>query len=180
MPIRLNKVLIIIFLSSLTWVGCQEDPILQPIENGNPVITPKTKASITLVQLNGHPELDPAGILWDSIDSTTLDTMGRPDVFFNISPTGNTTPVIWSQNSHFLNCDMSDTLVYTLVQPFQVQPFGTTLAVNIYDYELPDSTFMETLDFFIGEYPDPTNPYPDYVTQSKNGYSVTIGIKWEE
>lgn len=180
MPIRAYKILTIILLAAFSWTGCQEDPILQPIENGIPVITPKTKASITLIQLNTHPEFDPTGSFWDVIDTTTLDTLGRPDVFFNMSPSGNTTPVLWSQNSHFLNCGLSDTLAYTLVQPFPIEPFGTTLAVNLYDYELPDSTFMETLDFFIGEYPDPTNPYPDYVTQVKNGYSVTIGIKWEE
>ncbi|MFM7768126.1 MAG: hypothetical protein ACKO9S_09760, partial [Bacteroidota bacterium] len=40
--------------------GCQEDPILQPLENGVPVITPKTKASITVIQINTHPEFDPA------------------------------------------------------------------------------------------------------------------------
>lgn len=180
MAIRPIKILVIIFLATITWSGCQEDPILQPIENGNPVITPKSKASISVIQLNAHPDFDSAGNLWDTIDSTTFDTLGRPDVFFNISLTGNTTPVIWSQNSHFLNCNSTDTLAYTLVQPFQIEPFGTTIAVNLYDYELPDSTFMETLDFFIGEYPDPLNPYPEYVTQSKNGYSVTIGIKWEE
>jgi len=160
--------------------SCQKDPDLQPIENGNPVITPKTKAYITAIQLNTHPELDATGALWDTIDSTTLDTLGRPDIFFNITQSGSTTPVLWSQNSHFLNCGMNDTLPYFLINPHQVDPFGSTISVNLYDYELPDSTFMESLDFFIGTYPDPANPYPTSITQTKNGYSVSVGVRWEE
>ncbi|MFM7054686.1 MAG: hypothetical protein ACKOGP_09490 [Bacteroidota bacterium] len=160
--------------------GCQEDPILQPLENGVPVITPKTKASITVIQINTHPEFDPASALWDNIDSTTFDTLGRPDIFFNITAPGTTTPILWSQNSHFLNCGPNDTIPYYLLSPYAVEPFGSTITVNLYDYELPDSTFMESLDFFIGEYPDPANPYPSSITQTKNGYSVSVGIKWED
>jgi len=160
--------------------GCQKDPILQPLENGVPVITPKSKASITAIQINAHPEFDLAGGLWDTIDSTTFDTLGRPDIFFNITAQGTTAPVLWSQNSHFLNCGPNDSIPFFLLTPYAVEPFGSTITLNLYDYELPDSTFMESLDFFIGEYPDPTNPYPSSITQTKNGYSVSVGIKWED
>lgn len=174
----ISLLLLAILVTGLS--GCQEDPILQPLENGVPVITPKSKASITAIQINAHPEFDSAGALWDTIDSTTFDTLGRPDIFFNITAQGTTTPVLWSQNSHFLNCGTNDTIPYYLLTPYAVEPFGSTITVNLYDYELPDSTYMESLDFFIGEYPDPANPYPSSITQTKNGYSVSVGIKWED
>jgi hypothetical protein len=67
-----------------------------------------------------------------------------------------------------------------LPEPFSVLPFGSTIAVNLYDYELPDSTFMETFDFFVGTYSDPANPYPSALIQTKNGYTVAVGIRWED
>ena len=180
MPIRFFAIFICSLLIIMVFNGCQKDPILQEIQNGVPVFTPKTKASITAIQINAHPEFDPNGNLWDNIDSTTFDTLGRPDIFFNISEPGTTSPVLWSQNSHFLNCGPLDSIPYYILSPYQVEPFGSTIRVNLYDYELPDSTFMESLEFFIGEYPDPLNPYPTSVTQAKNGYSVSIGIRWED
>jgi hypothetical protein len=167
-------------LAVMIFNGCQKDPDLEPVEDGVPIITPKTKAFINAIQISSHPDFDPSGNLWDNIDSATFDTLGRPDIFFNISEAGTTNPVFWSQNSHFLNCGPTDTIPFYLLNPYPVEPFGSTISVNLYDYELPDSTFMESLDFFIGEYPDPLNPYPSSVTQAKNGYIVSIGIRWEE
>lgn len=180
LQIRLFGITLFSMLIFTAISGCQKDPILQEVENGVPVFTPKSKASITAIQINAHPEFDPSGNLWDVIDSTNFDTLGRPDVFFNISAAGTTTPILWSQNSHFLNCGPTDTIPFYILSPYLVEPFGTTISVNLYDYELPDSTYMESLDFFLGEYPDPLNPYPSSVTQTKNGYSVSIGIRWED
>ena len=160
--------------------SCQDDPELQPVENGIPVITPKSKAYITQIQLNSYPTTDPNGDTWDVIDSANFDTKGLPDVFFNITVPTPQPPVLWSQNSHFSNVSEVDTVPFVLLSPYEVIPFGSDIDVNVYDYELPDSTLMTTATFFIGQYPDPTKPYPDYVTSIMNGYSVTIWIKWEE
>lgn len=160
--------------------SCQDDPILEPVNDGIPVITPKSKASITFLQLNSFPQVTPAGNLWDVIDLTTNDSLGQADIFFNITDPSPQPPVLWSQQSHFDNVGENDTVPFYLLEPYEVEPFGTTIDVNIYDFELPDSTLMGTVNFLIGEYPDPLNPYPDYVTSEQNGYSVTIGIRWAE
>ncbi len=160
--------------------SCQDDPVLTPVEDGVPVITPKSKASINLIQLNSYPPVDPNGNLWDPVDSSIFDYQGAPDVFFNITDPSPQPPVLWSQLSHFSDVQTTDTVPFYLLTPHEVIPFGASIDVNIYDYELPDSTLMGTVNFLIGPYPDPLNPYPDYVTSVQNGYSVTIGIKWEE
>jgi hypothetical protein len=172
--------LLVLLAAALALPSCQDDPVLEPTDNGNPVITPKTKASITLIQLNSYPPVDPAGDLWDPIDSANFDYQGSPDIFFNITEPSPQPPVLWSQNSHFSNVTATDTVPFTLISPYQVIPFGSSIDVNVYDYELPDSTLMGTVNFLIGPYPDPLNPYPSYVTSTQNGYSVTIGIKWKE
>jgi len=163
--------------------ACQDDPELGTENGGIPVITPKTKASITIIQLNSYPPVDPNGNLWDPIDSPNFDFQGSPDAFFNITIPDPQPPVLWSQNSHFDDVTAADTVPFFLLTPYEVVPFGSSIDVNVYDYELPDSTLMGTVNFVIGPYPDPAQPdkpYPDYVTGNQNGYSVTIGIKWEE
>ena len=94
-----EKIALLLIFAAATFTACQKDPVLEALNNGQPVITPKTKASITVIQINGHPDLDSLGSTWDSIDSTNFDTLGRPDVFFNISAIGSISPVLWSQNS---------------------------------------------------------------------------------
>jgi hypothetical protein len=175
------KIVAFIVISSLSITSCQDDPVIEEVENGVPVITPKSKASIVSVQLNDFPDLDPLGMSWDTIALTApTDSFGRADIFFNFTDPSPQPPVFWSQGSHYSNVAPDDTVAFVLLDPYQVEPFGSYIDVNIYDYELPDSTLMQTVNFLIGEYPDPQNPYPDYVTTVQNGYSVTIGIKWEE
>jgi hypothetical protein len=173
-------VFFIFLLAAAMVTGCQDDPILTDIEDGVPVITPKSKASITLIQLNSFPVTDPGGNTWDIADPANFDTLGSADVYFNITIPEPQPPVLWSQNSHFLNVTETDTVPYFLLTPYEVVPFGSSIDINIYDYELPDSTLMGTVNFVIGPFPDPLNPYPSYVTTEQNGFSMTIGILWEE
>ncbi len=181
LPVSIQKTAFFIFLLfAIVATGCQDDPFLPDVENGTPVITPKSKASITLVQLNSFPITDPGGLSWDVADPAAYDTLGEPDIFFNITPPDPQPPVLWSQNSHFLNISETDSIPYYLLTPFEVVPFGSSIDINIYDYDLPDSTFMGKVNFVIGPFPDPLNPYPNYVVTEQNGFSVTIGIKWEE
>ena len=160
--------------------SCQDDPELVPIEDGIPEITPKSKVYITQIQLNSYPATDPNGDSWDTVDSATFDYYGLPDVFFNIPVPTPQPSVLWSQNSHFANVSQLDTVPFVLLEPYEVIPFGSDIDVNVYDYELPDSTLMTTASFFIGQYPNPLQPYPEYITSNLNGYSVTIWIKWGE
>jgi hypothetical protein len=162
--------------------GCQDDPIQDP-GNGGGAITPKSKAFINLVQLNDFPDNDPSGVPWDdtiTIGTFEPDSFGRADISMNISVPDDPTTVLWSQNSHFTNSAPSDTLPYILLNPYEVIPFGSTIDVNIYDYELPDNTYLGKVSFLIDTYPDPDNPYPSYVTAFENGFSVTIGITWQD
>jgi len=158
--------------------------MLAPVSDGVPVITPKSKASITLIQLNSFPQTDPFGQTWDTVDAATFDTLGSPDIFFNITIPEPQPPVLWSQLSHFSNIKEFDTIPFFLLTPYEVVPFPSVIDINIYDYEIfgttPDSTLMGTVTFDIDAFPDPLNPYPDYVTTEINGFSMTIGIHWEE
>ena len=165
-------------LSAWAMTGCQDDPILTEVDEGFPVITPKSKAFIHLIQLNSAPALDPSGATWDVPDTT--DVSGDADVFFNITIPEPDPPVLWSQNSHFLNVGPNDTTAFILLTRYEVVPFGSSIDINIYDFELPDSTLMGKVNFTIGPFPDPLNPYPNYVITEQNGFSVTIGIIWEE
>jgi hypothetical protein len=160
--------------------SCQDDPYLVQPDDGNTVITPKSRVFIRYIQLNSHPAVTPSGDLWDVADTLTGDTLGYPDIFFNITDLEAQPAVLWSQPSHFANVSPSDTLPYYLQSEYEVVPFGSDINVNVYDFELPDSTLMGTLTFYIGAYPDPLQPYPDYITQVQNGFSLTLGIRWEE
>jgi len=176
------KIGLLLLIGALTIVlpSCQDDPILTPVNDGIPVFTTKTKASITSIRLDTYPSTDPNGDLWDVVDSSNNDFDGLPDIFFNITDPSPQPPVLWSQLSHFSDVRAFDSTSFILLTPYEVIPFGSNIDVNIYDYELPDSTLMGTVNFLIGQYPDPTNPYPESVTSVENGYSVTIGIRWEE
>lgn len=160
--------------------SCQDDPYLEKTENGVPIVTPKSKAYITSIQLNTYPAVTPTGDLWDTIDVVNNDTLGLPDIFFNLTDPSPDPPVFWSQNTHFSN--VNDTVNYFLLDNYFVDPFGSNIDVNIYDFELPDSTLIGTVNFFIGEYPGPnsTQAYPSYVTMVQNGCSVTLGLRWED
>jgi len=160
-------------------VGCQDDPI--DINNGpNGSIVAKTGAYINTIQISSFPATDPSGLTWDDTNSAALDTFGLADIFFNLSPQNDPGTVLWSQGTHFNNRAGTDTTAYYLVHPYEVIPFGSTIDVNVYDYELPDSTWMGKVSFLIDQFPDPDNPYPSYVTGFENGYTITIGITWVE
>jgi|GEM_PF-1058349 len=175
--------LIMATLLVLTFGACQDDPYLEPTIDGEPIVTPKSKVYITGIQINTYPSVTPMGDLWDVIDSTTFDTLGLPDIFFNLSDPSPNPPIFWSQPSHFSNVSDTVPAYYTLLEPYFVEPFGSYIDVNVYDYELPDSTFMGKVNFFLGEFPDPSDPqtaYPSSVTKFENGYSISIGLKWED
>ena len=181
LPVAIRNTIFFGFLMIAALVtGCQDDPILPEVEDGVPVITPKSKASITLIQINSFPSTDPSGNPWDALLPAEYDTFGLADVFFNITIPDPQPPVLWSQGSHFNNVAPTDTTPYYLLTPYEVVPFGSSIDINLYDYELPDSTLIGTVNFLIGPFPDPLNPYPAYVITEQNGLSVTIVIRWEE
>jgi hypothetical protein len=157
--------------------ACQDDPIIPgSAEEDDQII--KTKVYISTIQINDYPGLDPNGQLWDTID-TVSDPSGQPDVFFNITDPAQGNTVVWSQQTHFKNVPTLQPTAYFLTQPYQVIPVGSNLDLNVYDFELPDSTLMNTISFFIGE--NPVSPkYPEVITQTVNGYSVSLGLIWEE
>lgn len=171
--------LLIISILADFFGGCQDDPI--DVNNGSSgSITAKTGAFINTIQISSFPATDPMGMTWDDTNSAALDTFGLADIFFNISPQNDPGTVLWSQGTHFNNRAATDTTTYYLVHQYEVIPFGSTIDVNVYDYELPDSTWMGKVSFLIDQYPNPDNPYPSYVTGFENGYTVTIGITWVE
>ncbi len=175
--------LVVVALLGLFINSCQKDPYLEPTVNGEAVVTPKSKVYITAIQLNSYPPVTPSGDLWDTVNVATFDTLGLPDVFFNLTDPSPNPPVFWSQNSHFNNVGETDTVYYYLLNPYFVDPFGSSIDVNIYDYDLPDSTLMGTVNFTLGEFPDPAQPqtaYPSYITTVQNGFSVTMGLRWED
>ncbi len=172
--------LLLAVIVSMAVYSCQNDPELQPVIDGVPVITPKSKAYITTIQINQFPATDINGNTWDTINTAAGDSFGLADIFFNLTIPDPSPPVIWSQQSHFSNIAHTDTTPFFLVNNFEIVPFDSYIDVNVYDYELPDSTYMGTVNFFIGKYPDPLNPYPNYITGNQNGYSVTIGVRYEE
>jgi len=176
----LSGLLAFAMISALVFTGCQDDPYLEEIVDGNPVITPKSRAYITKIQLNTYPQLDPSGNTWDMVDSAMFDTLGLPDIFYNISIPDPQPPILWSQNSHFSNVAVGDTVPFNLLDNYEVVPFGSTIDVNVYDYEVTDSTLMATISFFIGEYPDPANPYPSEIVTNQNGYSLSVFVRWED
>src|SRR5688572_33262106 len=94
--------------------SCQDDPVLEDLENGIPVITPKSNASIFLVQLNSFPPVDPVGITWDiPVPDPTLPPFhpnADPDIFFNFTDPSPQPPVFWSQPSHYANISGTDPL----------------------------------------------------------------------
>lgn len=168
---------LLIMLFAGFFSACQDDPIVPGSPEEEDLIV-KTKVYISTIQINDYPGLDPNGALWDTID-TVADPSGQPDIFFNITDPAQGNSVVWSQQTHFENVPTLQPTAYFLTQPYQVIPVGTSLDLNIYDYELPDSTLMNTISFFIGE--SPTSPkYPEAITQVINGYSVSMGLIWEE
>lgn len=173
----ISRIYFLMVSLAVIFTSCQDDPIIpgSPDEDDQLV---KTKVYISTIQINDYPGLDPNGALWDTID-TVADPFGYPDIFFNITDPAQGNSVLWSQNTHFSNVPTLQPTAYYLTQPYQVIPVGTSLDLNIYDFELPDSTLMNTISFFIGE--SPTSPkYPEAVTQIVNGYSVSLGLIWEE
>jgi len=184
MDFRSLYLAILVLGSTLYFSGCQDDPILEETGPDGTTGAPKSRAFITLIQINSFPSTNPAGLSWDDLLPAEYDTFGRPDLFLNITGPPPDPPVFWSQNSHFLNVNAGDTIPFFLLDNFEVVPLGSDIDVNIYDYELdpvtgPDSTLMGTVSFFIGQYPDPT-PWPTYITNEQNGYSITLGLRWEE
>jgi hypothetical protein len=172
-----GRIYLLMVSLAVIFTSCQDDPIIPGSPDDEDLII-KTKVYISAIQINDYPGLDPNGALWDTIDTIT-DPFGQPDIFFNITDPAQGNSVIWSQQTHFQNVPTLQPTAYYLTQPFQVIPVGTSLDLNIYDYELPDSTLMNTISFFIGE--NPTSPkYPDAITQNVNGYSVSLGLIWQE
>lgn len=178
--LKFRILILFLVMVQVIFNSCQDDPYLELPDDGNTVITPKSRAFISFIQLNSHPAVTPSGDPWDIADTLTGDPMGYPDIFFNITDLSAQPAVFWSQPTHFANVSPSDTLPYYLQSEYEVVPFGSDINLNIYDFELPDSTLMGSLTFYIGQYPDPLQPYPDYITQVQNGYSLTLGIRWEE
>ena len=160
--------------------SCQQDPILEPSENEQVTITPKSRGFITGLRINSFPPVDISGNSWDAIDTTTGDLNGDADIFFNLTDPSTNPPVFWSQNSHFSNVAAGDSVLFQLLDNYEVVPFGSYLDLNIYDYELPDSTLIGKVNFMVGEYPDPLNPYPSSLNIEQNGCSVTIFLRWED
>jgi hypothetical protein len=167
-----------VMLFAFAFSSCQKDPVLDANNDQAGNGPAKTRAFITLIQLNNFPSNDPNGLDWDSAFQGGTDSINA-DIFFNITDPSPQPPVFWAQNSHFSDVEAGDTVAYQLQNnEYEVMPFGSSIDVNIYDYELPDSTFMGKVNFTIGPFStDPT--YPAYVTKEENGYSVTIGIRWE-
>src|SRR5687768_16909126 len=96
-------VLVLALAVAMAFTGCQDDPEIVPVNDGIPVFTPKSKASNTLIQLNTYPNLDPNGVLWDTVDTDNGNDPFYyfPDIFFNITDPSPQPPVFWSQQSHF-------------------------------------------------------------------------------
>jgi hypothetical protein len=69
--------LFLILFFALLITACQEDPVLEPADNEDVIITPKSRAFITGIQINSFPGTDPSGNSWDAIDTTTGDVNGR-------------------------------------------------------------------------------------------------------
>lgn len=162
--------------------SCQDDPYVEPAPGDGP-LTPKSSAYITGIRLNSFPALDPMSLPWDTINDSIppLDPNGLADPFFNLTDFNTSNPLVfWSQGTHFENVDLTDSVAYTLTTPYKAEPFNTNFKLNVYDFDLPDSVLMGYVTLFIGEYPDPDNPYPDAVLIEENGISVTVGLKWEE
>lgn len=171
---RLLPVFMLIFALSLP--ACQDDPIFPEGENGDEQ-TPKSKVYITALQLNDYPALDPSGNTWDPLD--TNDVNGDPDITFTLSEPGSGGNAIWTQASHFSNIPPATPVAYYFTEPLQIQPVGVNINVDIYDYELPGTLPMGSVEFFIGE--SPVSPkYPTQLDANFNGYSVSIALRWEE
>lgn len=164
------------FVFFLLLASCQDDPIFPEGENGDDE-SPKSKVFITAIQLNDYPALDPSGNNWDPIDSN--DVTGAPDITFSLSEPGSGGNAIWTQASHFSNIPPATPVAYYFTEPLQIQPVGVNLNVDIYDYELPGTVPMGSVEFFIGESPV-TPKYPTQLNATLNGYSVSIALRWEE
>lgn len=172
-PTRFSALFLILALFT---ASCQDDPIFPEGENGGDE-TPKSKVYITALQLNDYPALDPSGNNWDPIDSN--DVTGAPDITFSLSEPGSGGNAIWTQASHFSNIPPATPVAYYFTEPLQIQPVGVNLNVDIYDYELPGTVPMGSVEFFIGE--SPVAPkYPTQLDAAINGYSVSIALRWEE
>lgn len=172
---RLFPALLLLFALSLP--SCQDDPIFPEGENGDEE-SPKSRVFITAIQLNDYPSLDPSGNTWDPLD-TSYDVNGDPDITFTLSEPGTGGNAIWTQASHFSNIPPATPVAYYFTEPLQIQPVGINLNVDIHDYELPGTVPMGSVEFFIGESPV-TPKYPTQLDATVNGYSVSIGLRWEE
>ena len=162
--------------------GCQDDPYIEPAFIPGDSITSKSAVYITGVRLNSYPLTDPSGLVWDTINTINLplDPLGLPDPFFNLSDFEPEPLIFWSQESHFSDVSQTDSIAYVLTNPFKIEQLNTTFSLNIYDYDVPDSTKMGFVNLFVGQYPDPLNPYPTSVLIQENGFSVIVGFQWEE
>lgn len=165
------------FVFFLLLASCQDDPIFPEGENGDEE-TPKSRVYITAIQLNDYPALDPTGNTWDPLDSN-YDVNGDPDIAFTLSEPGSGGNAIWTQASHFSNIPPATPVAYYFTEPLQIQPVGIYLNVDIYDYELPGTLPMGSVEFFIGE-SQVAPKYPTQLNATLNGYSVSIALRWEE
>lgn len=179
MFIRPHRLLYFLIAVSFLFHACQDDPINPDNGDGSGTEEIKTKVFITAIQINDYPGTDPSGNSWDPVDSTVFDYFGLPDIFFNLSESGTTDPVFWSQNSHFSNIPPAQATPYYLTEPYQVVPVGSNFSLNVYDFELTDSTLMGSVNLFIGE--SPVAPkYPTEIQIVENGISVSVGLRWED
>jgi hypothetical protein len=174
--------LILLAGASIVITSCQDDPELEPVAGDEDFNPNKTAAYITGYRINSYPSLDPTGNLWDTPDTTIIpsDPNGLPDLMLNISDVYPDPPVFWAQESHFANVGQFDSVSFILIEPFKVEILDSYFKMNIYDFELPDSTLMGFVTLYVGEYPDPNNPYPESVLIQENGLSVTVGLSWED
>ena len=176
---RLIYSLLLIF--TLGVFGCQDDPELGGPGGEDGVLNP-TRAYVNGIRVNSFPATDPTGATWDVPEDSILpvDPNGLPDIMLNITDVYPEPPVYWAQESHFANVDVADSVAYTLVEPYEVAMLDSYFLINIYDYDVPDSTLMGSVTLYVGQYPDPENPYPSAVLIQENGYSVTVGLSWFE
>jgi PKD repeat protein len=131
-----------------------------------------TKVKITKITITALPFITGTGAGWDPSDG--------PDVFFKITNQSNT--VLFDATSSSKVNDVAPSslpIAWTLATPFEITDLTAPKFINLWDYDTFDADDnIGYVGFLMSNYTSGSNAYPQTVTQTQNGITITLNLTW--
>jgi PKD repeat protein len=134
--------------------------------------TKLTKVKINKMQINNMPFLNSSGASWDISDG--------PDVYFKITDQSSNVLLDATSASRIDNLTSAMLPVYwNFTSPFVVNDLAQSRYFDLYDYDILDADdYINYAGVNFLNYTSLPNPYPNNVTFTQNGISITLDLTW--